>query len=251
MKAIKIHFITLYALLVVIFWPLAAVSSEPPGCTIGPTIPGEVRDYFLVWKILPAEIIQNGSETIAVKGKLAPFRWEVRGDGFELENEDGIVNTLKADENACGVAEITVTDEIGNSIIGYVRCKSGGWGNRTEGCIFSGGAPQISLNFEESVPVAGKYRRIQKVDGKYRQTQIYWGPTSLQWGQCPQEGCDNFCGAAAECHPEYGCNPCLLSETVLPCFNDGYANTDCPPSCRRWCYCTTEYYYEEWMCNPE
>lgn len=251
MNEIKSCFITLCASLALIFCPLAAVSSESPGCVIGPTIPGDVEGYFFAWKILPGEIKKMGSETIAVKGKVSPFRWEVSGEGFKLVNPEGAVNTLIADENACGIAEIKVTDDIGNSITGYVRSKNGGWGNRTEGCIFVGAAAQISLNFEGIDAPLGKDRVMQKATGKFRQTQRVWGPTSRQWGQCPNEGCDNFCESSTRCNPAYGCDPCLVSEQMLPCSNAGYIKTSCPPSCRRWCFCTIEYYYEEWVCNPE
>jgi hypothetical protein len=250
MKEIKNYLIALYSILFVLCGPLTAVMSESTDCMNCPTIPGEVGDYFLIWKILPATLNENSSESVAVEGKLPPFSWSVSGTGFRLADSEGSVNELLADDGACGAAEITVTDNEGNTITGYVRCSNGSWGNRTEGCIFSGGAVRVSLNSERFI-LRDKDKVIQKESGKYRQTQKYWGPTSLQWGQCPQEGCDDFCTTSENCHPEYGCEPCLISEQSLPCYNSGYLSSSCPPYCRRWCYCTTEYFYEEWICNPE
>jgi hypothetical protein len=258
MRKNKVQIVTLYFLLVMFLAPLAAVSSESPGCMVVQTIPGDPSGYFLNWRILPGVIEKESSETVAIRGKLPPFSWSVKGGDFELVEEKGAVNTLKAGKDACGAAEIEVTDGVGNSIIGYVRCKNGGWGNRTEGCVLGGGSSQEApMSFAELDALAGldapagKEKAHRRVVGKYRQTQVIWGPTAMQWGQCPQDSCNDFCDSSPRCNPAYGCDPCLWSEQTLPCVNSGYIKTSCPPSCRRWCYCTVEYYYEEWICNPE
>lgn len=250
MQEMKARFVVLYSIIMLLCWPLAVASPETSDCMNSPTGSGNPRNYILAWMILPGEISPDSSETVSIIGRLPPFSWLVNGYGFHLESSDGIVNTLRADEDACGSAEITVTDNLGNFITGYVRCTAGEWGESIEGCIL---AQQPDLIPESLVDAngQGKYRTIRKILGKYRQTQTRWGPTSRLWGPCPHDYCDEFCASSVYCHPAYGCDPCLLSEEDLPCRNAGYINTSCPPSCRMWCFCTTEYFYQEWICKSE
>lgn len=208
-----------------------------------PTTPGEIKNYFLWWVVRPDTIDPDSNELVVVEGRSPPFSWSVVGDGFSLKttesyDPDNSSQILVASEDACGTAEIKVTDQFGIVITGEVRCSNGNWGERIDGCI---------------LPGAGSSRGVGYViRGRYKQTQHTTNLSGwyYQWGECPLEVCDNQCASNPECDPDYGCEPCLtLNEPGVPCANDGYAGVDCPPSCRAWCICTTELYYQEWVCD--
>ena len=98
-----------------------------------PTTSGEVtyqEDWRLQWAPdNPQEIAQNQSVTLHVINGAAPYTWSVAESGFSLAATDnaGDANTLFADNTACGSATITVTDSVGDSVTGYVRCTTGQW----------------------------------------------------------------------------------------------------------------------------
>jgi len=77
----------------------------------------------------PQEIAQNQSVTLHVINGTAPYTWSVVEPGFSLaeNNTADDANTIFADNSACGAASITVTDSVGNSVTGYVRCTTGRW----------------------------------------------------------------------------------------------------------------------------
>lgn len=78
--------------------------------------------------------------TVAVTGTCGPFTWSVEGTGFSLENAQtsGLTNTLIADDTACGVAAITITDACDNETTGNVQCTTGSWENC--GSVYVGGS---------------------------------------------------------------------------------------------------------------
>jgi hypothetical protein len=220
------------------------VEERPDGGRI-PTIPGEVPNYFLWWEVLPNTIDPNSEELIAVGGHSPPFAWSFSGDGFSLKapesyDPDNASQILVASEDACGTAEITVTDQFGIVITGEVRCSNGYWGERIGGCIMQGAGSSRGAGYV--------------IRGRYKQTQHTtnlsgWYP---HWGECPLDVCDNQCASNPKCDPDFGCEPCLTrDEPGAPCVNAGYAGTECPPTCRAWCICTTELYYQEWICPDE
>ena len=202
-----------------------------------PTIPGNYDNYFLWWEVLPNTIDPNSKKLLAVAGHSPPFFWSIEGDGFSLkapENYDSNNSTqiLVAIEDACGTVAITVTDDPGNSIMGEVRCSNGRWGDKMEGCIMPGEQGDGSGSL-----IKGRYKQTQEV---YNLSD--WYP---HWGECPLAICDEQCATSPYCNPDYGCEPCL-SQSL--CKNAGYSETKCPPLCRAWCLCTTELYYQEWIC---
>lgn len=77
----------------------------------------------------PDTIARDSDETINIFGCRPPFTWSVSGNGFDLDwyETGGLFNILTADVTACGAAEITVTDNYGESVAGYVRSTTGQW----------------------------------------------------------------------------------------------------------------------------
>jgi len=88
--------------------------------------------WYLAWDLdNPDEIDPDDSKFIRIEGSRPPFTWTVNGEDFVLEREGvetrELFNILHAGVDACGAAEITVTDKYGTSITGYVRCSNGKW----------------------------------------------------------------------------------------------------------------------------
>ena len=157
-----------------VYWDrrkICVKTGEDPGddCVITITVLGEDGDTgtinvgkcpspyacaYLVWDYgTSAETIdQNNFVTIAVKAdppqddpSMYLLKWAVSGIGFSLENvtTQGFTNTLYADETACGLATITVTDYCGTSITGYVRGTTGQWVFKSNTCGLGGVAGTV------------------------------------------------------------------------------------------------------------
>ena len=77
---------------------------------------------------------------VSILGGASPFTWSVSGSGFSLDAAEtvGRGNVLAATAGACGSAKITITDDCGSVIIGYVRCTAGSWVEKDPACILSG-----------------------------------------------------------------------------------------------------------------
>jgi len=124
----------------------AAVITTPIACVLGvfsnlfmgrdtegnitSTLPGDWQ-YDLSWLYYwnpdnPQEIDRNSSVEISVIGGFPPYTWQVSGNGFILSlNETEVPsNALYANNTACGTATITVTDNYGVLVKGYVRCTA-------------------------------------------------------------------------------------------------------------------------------
>lgn len=78
----------------------------------------------------------NTGVSVCVSGT-APYTWQVvEGSGFSFQQtatQDNC-NTLSLNGNACGSAEILVTDNFGTSVTGYMRSTSGTWVNNETLC---------------------------------------------------------------------------------------------------------------------
>jgi hypothetical protein len=88
------------------------------------------QDWELLWDPAnPEEIGENSSVNVSVIGGVSPYKWSVNGTGFWLSSDqtEGLSNTLNADDIACGSATITVTDNFGDKVTGYMRCTNGQW----------------------------------------------------------------------------------------------------------------------------
>jgi len=77
----------------------------------------------------PSTIARNANATITVGNGCEDFSWSVAGTGFSFVNATTSTrtNTLSADNTACGVGSITVTDNCGSEVTGYIRCTTGSW----------------------------------------------------------------------------------------------------------------------------
>mgnify|MGYP001261914274 FL=1 len=80
---------------------------------------------------------QDDSCTVAITdgNDCGPYSWSVTGSGLTLENAStsGLTNTLNAAADACGPAEITVTDACDNTATGSVACTTGTWTTYCDG----------------------------------------------------------------------------------------------------------------------
>lgn len=85
----------------------------------------------------PDEIDRNNTVAISVIGGFSPYTWQVSGNGFSLSlNETEVPsNALYANDTACGSATITVTDNYGATVTGYVRCTEGQWIEKEMGMV--------------------------------------------------------------------------------------------------------------------
>lgn len=101
----------------------------------GPTFPGNCAytpDWYTEFQYdpnNPDEIDRNSSVEISVIGGTSPYTWQVGGTGFSLSEgtTEGLINTLIANDTACGTATISVTDSCGYSCSGEVRGADGHW----------------------------------------------------------------------------------------------------------------------------
>ncbi|SPD72561.1 conserved hypothetical protein [uncultured Desulfobacterium sp.] len=114
----------------------------------------------LAWGSNPETIAPGTSVLISVTGGKGPFFWSVSGPGFSLATNgvsESNSNLLIADENACGSATITVTDDCGFDVTGYVRSTVGVW-CLTEECVHGSTPPQgVTATVEE---IRGKYKYV-------------------------------------------------------------------------------------------
>jgi hypothetical protein len=205
--------------------------------------------WELLWDPTNIEEIDSGCTAyISVIGGVSPYKWSVSGTGFSFSvgKTEERTNALYADDTACGSAAITVTDDFGDNVTGYVRCKNGQWVFVADGCIIPPGACSSII-----YPCDADNKKYCCIYGKYFQVQHVSGTGYLQWGLCPGDCCqphgpDSYC-LEGSCDPVYGCDCCLVNGC---CTNSGYAGSPCPPVCRRWCRCNTELYFMEWQCAP-
>jgi len=230
-----------------------------------PTIPGEFTiapDWFPEFQYDPANpqtIERNTSITINVINGTPPYTWSVSGTGFSVDTEaEGSSNTLTADDTACGVAEITVTDNDGSSETsakGYVREEhNSGWvlqPELTNTCPEPGEATQVH-NFFTASRVVGKV----KIEEKAVRGEGYpWKQRCHTVGYCGGFGsdCNGVC-TAVNCSSR-GCNECITSEDFLG--GDGYGCVVYPWQSSFWCgnnpccFCVCNSYTKVfyWGCN--
>jgi hypothetical protein len=93
----------------------------------------------------PETIGQGDSVVLSIVDGREDFEWSVTGGGFTLEDEitSGRGNILYSDENACGVAVITIVDSCEDSIEIKVRSThSSGWFLKSSTCVMPGGATE-------------------------------------------------------------------------------------------------------------
>lgn len=89
-------------------------------------------------QITPFDAGEEGSgvATVRFDGGRPPYTWQVSGNGFWFDDQytqttiqtDTFSTPIYADENACGSALITVTDDCGKSGSGNIGSTVGVWG---------------------------------------------------------------------------------------------------------------------------
>ena len=130
----------------------------------------------------PDEIDRNNSVTISVIGGFPPYTWSVSGNGFSLslDETEGLSNALYADSTSCGSATITVTDDYGATVTGYVRCTTGQWVLKSNDCGLSGSVANF-YDWESST-----YNRyfFELISGNKKQYQETNTGNISKWGCC-------------------------------------------------------------------
>ncbi len=110
-------------------------------------------------------VVRENDVEITVIGGCPSFTWEVSGTGFSFASgsTSGRTNTLSADETACGLATITVTDSLGSEVTGYVRSTTGTWAKKETGygCGFVGSCAfhQFACNSSASGEIIDGYQK--------------------------------------------------------------------------------------------
>jgi len=108
---------------------------------------------------------RSDSAEIFVEGGCPPFTWAVAGTDFSFDDETTSErqNTLNAGASACGTATVTVTDDCGDEVTGYVRCTYGVWALKSSDCQLSGDG--------ELTGSAGELHYYQLIQGNKKQLQ--------------------------------------------------------------------------------
>jgi len=135
----KIPLVVLLVQIMLFHLPEIPMAEEK--CWSIPTVTGEFvypEGWFsrLQWDPTnPQMLDSSGSVTIRVLNGEPLFTWEVGGNDFWFNEEytaasittDARSVTLYAGPNACGGASILVTDIMGDTVTGSVRCTNGRW----------------------------------------------------------------------------------------------------------------------------
>jgi len=214
------------------------ITVNPETIYLGSRLGCFVSELLHFFNANPEEVDQGSSVNLAIESGCPPFSWTVSGGGFSLEEGINGEMILSANGSACGSAEITVTDDLGQSITTYVRSTVGQWSSYTNGCVLSG-APDSE--------VAGAITLVvEKTQGKYNQKEVVTESGS-------GDNCNIFCN-----NPTYGCigcTPCLSWH----CTSKGWYDCGGSFSCGvwgcgeddgTWCMCQVGLAYREWECAP-
>ncbi len=168
---------------------------------------------------------------ISVLGGCPPFEWSVAEDHFWLSHSttQGRGNTLHSDEFACGPATITVTEKCGQSVIIYIRCTSGRWGDWVDECL----GPSASYQHD-------CIDAISNVQKKYWRWVMWSGPCIYCWPpgySCSTEGLP----PCFDCYGAPFCNGCRYDG---PCPMESGGSID-----DRW-LAVNLIRNRSWECNP-
>ncbi len=198
-------------------------------------------------------VVREDFVTVAITGGIGPYSWSVSGTGFTLDAEmtDDELNTLNADDTACGSATITVTDFCGEEAIGYVRCITvGDWcpiesfrdgdeacGMEPEGK--TGGPPPATT-------------RYTKVEGKYKVEEDYLTPVGFSTCGGATAACNNLVTCAGYTL-NLGCGFNCLIEHCAEMHTTFNQDTECAPKlCTNGSllvyFCVTNRIKYEWGC---
>ena len=220
-------------------------------------VPPEWRD--LKWSPdNPEEIDRNKTLAVKVINGNYPYSWSASGTGFSLDPDQtqakGPSNKLTADDTACGTAEITVIDNDGAKVNGYVREQgNSGWVEQPQ---LANTCPEPGEATQMENPFLG-WRVVGKVKIEEKAVKGEGFPefgSCGRWGFCEGVGsnCNGVCNAP-NCGIR-GCSECLTGDffdgqgygcVVYPWQNIFWCSNN--PCC--WCVCNayTKVYY--WECN--
>ena len=186
-------------------------------------------------------IDRSDSIEVFVEGGCPPFTWSVSGTDFSLDNETTTSrqNTLNAGASACGTATITVTDDCGDEITGYVRCTYGEWILKSNDCQLSGVGTYLGASYPSYY--------YELISGNKKQLQT----TYKSWaGSCyflTEEACETWCSTQNEvdCGADAPDN-CIDHDNEFPanCF----VYSGCPDLWSGECFCVYSLSYYEWEC---
>lgn len=195
------------------------------------------------WDASGETINAPGSTNVYVTGGTGPYSWSITSeDGkWSLDNPTatGAMNTVTAENGACGSATITVTDACGCTTEGSVRDpSSGSWASQGCGCPVPGASDSGWTNSIGNSALAtrtvGKYRIH---DGVIRSWRSGGAAGKASAGECSSEiegevaDCCNWCsdgdgGAEPRCGDcragSDGCSKCIdpvgpFAGTQTPC----------------------------------
>lgn len=181
------------------------------GCPVDPALSWDVDESS-------ETITTDSSVVIAIKDGLGVYHWELlddagAGTGFSLATETtevgSFTNILYADELACGMAHIKVTDECETVVTGRVRCTdSGHWHSVCDtmwddlNCEFDA----LGWDEVEGELVNRMYIKFIKTEGDFRYSE-WIGPGQagfvhkLHWEGCYFVGsCTHTIGVPWQCY---------------------------------------------------
>ena len=190
----------------------------------------------------PETIDREDEESIAVNGGCPPFEWSVAGTGFSFENATTEVSTniLKADDAACGAANITITDAVGATVGGVVRSTAGQWVARSTGVCEMPGQGTTDDGGSNWELIIGNRKQLQGLIkiGTCNDTCAACGGSDL----CTCIGC---CNDGGEGCSGLACTPCIDYWGAWGGYLIPYIEYE-GPKCN-W-YKNTSLAYYEWEC---
>ena len=179
-------------------------------------------------------IDRDGTATIVVTGGCPPFTWSVAGTGFSIPSTSQTRTVLlSADNTACGSATITVTDKCGDTCTGYVRCTTGQWVYKQDGCVLSGAGTEYECAWDMC---------WELIIGNKRQLQLSEKTGTYNYQNCSDDHCCPHCGVLETCE-EPACQECI-GDGRIPCQDDP---TELLPD-RSHCWENAALQYFEWEC---
>jgi len=199
------------------------------------------EDIEVSCKVCPPEVAMTwddalSDETIAqgapvatadvyVQDGVGPYKWSVAGTGFSIPSEtSGVHNVLSADNTACGMATITVTDFCDTSKTGRVRCTTGNWCEIAfTSCVITG----VVTEGDDQTRIFEQY----KLEEDWRiHTSAGGAGVDCSWlAQVCSRG-------APDCHDAMGCTKCLTHAGNQYCGTNASYDTPCQGS-PNYCCC--------------
>lgn len=160
------------------------------------------------------ELAQGGSGAVyfTPNRSCPPYNWSISGAGFTLgtNKTTSNTNTVYADDEACGMADITVTDACGRSCSGSVRSGEGSWVlYYSHQC----GSLDGSYCVEGACYNEGGYRYCNGCVG---------APPGIEWTGAEAYNCEPYEGNAGWATAASGCTVGDICADGRGCYAVGY-----------------------------